>query len=114
VSVEVTVALAGGVTELGLNEQVGPLGSAGATAQARVTAEAKPLVDVTVIVAVADPPGCPEVGESASSVTVKFVAVPDCEYFATKASKLPPPKDACAAPVVTGKLPVVDPVFPVT
>src|SRR5690349_21067822 len=48
VRVDVTVPLAGGVTEAGLREQVGPFVTAGETAQVRATAELNPAVDVTV------------------------------------------------------------------
>ena len=83
-SVDVAVPLAGGVTEGLLNEQVGPLETAGATVQARATAELKLFCEVTVMVAVPEAPGCPEVGESAPFVIVKFAAVvPDREYLAT-------------------------------
>jgi|SRR6266568_649719 len=110
VSVEVTVLLAGGVTGLGLTPQVGPLVTTGATEQPRVTAELKPFVEPTVIVAVAETPGLPDVTDKAPFVTVKL-AVVACVYFATKAS-VPPPLVVCLAPVVAGKS--VEPVLPVT
>ena len=92
-SVAVAELLASGVTELPglLNEQVGPSATTGATVQARVTAELKPFTDFTVMVAVAETPGLPEVADRAPLVTVKLpVVVPDSEYFATKASPVPP------------------------
>jgi hypothetical protein len=91
-SVAVTEPLAGGVTGLGVTLQVGALGTTGATEQARVTAPLKLFVEVTVMVAVAETPGLPEVGDKAPFVTVKFAFVPEVEYFATKASKVPPAK----------------------
>ena len=87
-SIEVALPLAGGVTEGLLKEQVGPLVTTGATVQARVTAELKLFCEVTVTVAVADAPACPEVGETAPFVTVKFAPVPDDEYLTTNASPL--------------------------
>ncbi len=91
--------LAGGVTGvLGLNEQVGPLATTGATEQARVTAELKPLTEPTVTVEVAEAPAVPDVADSAPFATVKLATEPDWEYFATKASvPLPPPMAGCNA-----------------
>ena len=51
VRVEVTVPLAGGVTELGLKDAVTPVGKPEAV---NATAELKPLVLVTVMVLVPD------------------------------------------------------------
>jgi hypothetical protein len=114
--VAVAVLLAGGVTEpLGLNEQVGPLVTAGVTAQVSATTAEKLFTEVTVIVAVAETPGLPDAADNAPLVTVKL---PDVVavwlYFATKASKLPPPKIVWYAPLVVGKLAVGDTVLPVT
>ena len=62
----------GGVTELLLNEHVGALATAGATEHASATAELNvDLVDVTVMVAVAETPGVPEVGDRAPLVMEK-------------------------------------------
>jgi hypothetical protein len=93
-----------------LKEQVGALGTTGATEQARVTAPPKLFVEVTVMVAVAETPGLPEVGDKAPFVTVKFAFVPEVEYFATKASPVPPAAGCSAATV--GKS--VEVVLPVT
>src|SRR5579864_9700220 len=109
-SVEVALPLAGGVTEGLLNEQVGPLETTGATAQARATAELKPFCEVTVIVADAEAPGCPEVGESVPFVMVKFAALPEDKYLTTKASPVPPA--AVCSGVTVGKS--VELVLPVT
>ena len=111
--VAVAVLLAGGVTEpLGVNEQVGPLVTAGVTAQVSATTAEKLFTEVTVIVAVAETPGLPDAADSAPLVTVKL---PDVVavwlYFATKAST-PPPVAVCFTPAVAGKS--VEPVLPVT
>jgi hypothetical protein len=53
VSVEVAVLPDGGVTEVGLNVAVVPVG---APVTVRLTAELKPLRDVTVMVEVPEPP----------------------------------------------------------
>ena len=45
VSVDVAVLFAGGVTEAGLSEQVGPFVTAGETLQVRATAALNPAVD---------------------------------------------------------------------
>jgi len=55
-----------------LNVHVGPFVTEGVTAQARLTAELKPLTEVTVMVAVAETPGLPEVAERAPFVTRKL------------------------------------------
>src|SRR5579872_1670666 len=91
VSVEVTVLLAGGVTELGLKLQVGPWLTTGVTAQVRATAELNPLVEVTVIVDVAETPGLPEVADRAPSAMEKLLLPAPVVYLTTKASKVPPP-----------------------
>src|SRR5579862_4495587 len=88
--VAVELLLAGGVTGFPVKPQVGPLVTAGETAQARVTAELKPPVELTVMVAFARTPGLPEVLESAPSEMVKLPLLAPVEYFATKASTLPP------------------------
>jgi len=90
VSVDVTVLFAGGVTEAGLSEQVGPFVTAGETLQVRATAELNPAVEVTVTVALAETPAWPEVGESAPLVIVKFALLVPVLYFATNASPVPP------------------------
>ena len=110
VSVDVAVLFAGGVTEAGLSEQVGPFVTAGDTLHVSATAELNPAVDVTVTVALAETPACPEVGESAPLVIVKFALLAPVLYFATNASP-----DAPAVPckgATIGKS--VDTVFPVT
>ena len=94
-SVAVTVLLAAGVTGLGLTLQVGPLGTTGATEQARVTGALKFFVEVTVMVAVAETPGIPEAGDKVPFVTVK----PDIVYLATNASPVPPVVVCSAATV---------------
>ena len=81
---------AGGVTGFPVKPQVGPLVTAGETAQARVTAELKPPVELTVMVAFAKTPGLPEVLESAPSAMVKLPLDAPVEYAATKASTAPP------------------------
>src|ERR1700722_2542933 len=97
--VAVAVLLGGGVTEAG-KLQVGPSLTTGATVQARVTAELKLFTDVTVMVAVAETPGLPEVADRAPLDTVKLpVVVPVSEYFATKASPVPPVAGCSAATV---------------
>src|ERR1700722_6154690 len=110
VSVAVAVLLDGGVTEAG-KLQVGPSVTTGATVQARLTCELKPFTEVTVMVAVAETPGLPEVADRAPLDTVKLpVVVPASEYFATKASPVPP-LAVCSAATV-GKS--VEAVLPVT
>jgi hypothetical protein len=108
--VEVVLPLGGGVTDGLLNEHVGPLATAGATLQARVTAPLKLFCEVAVMVADAEAPECPEVGVSAPFVIVKFAPVPDDEYLTTKASPLR--CEAVCAAATVGKS--VELVLPVT
>jgi len=110
VRVDVAVLFAGGVTEAGLSEHVGPFATAGETLQVRATAELNPAVDVTVTVALAETPACPEVGESAPLVIVKFALLAPVLYFATNASPEAPAVPCTGATV--GKS--VDTVFPAT
>src|SRR5579862_558538 len=106
--VAVELLLAGGVTGFPVKPQVGPSVIAGETAQARVTAELKLLVEVTVIVALDRTPGLPDGLESAPLVMVKLPLLAPVEYAATKASTEPPPKVDCSA-FTTGKPPAVLP-----
>ena len=78
-----------------LKVQVGPFVTTGETVHASCTAELKPFVDPTVIVAVAETPACPDVFDNAPLATVKlaFEEAP-VAYLATKAS-ITPPKLAC-------------------
>src|SRR5579859_1591485 len=81
-NVAVPLPLAGGVTGFPVKPQVGPLVTTGETAQARVTAELKPPVEFTVMVAVAVTPGLPEVLESGPLAIVKLpVLVAPVAYF---------------------------------
>src|SRR5579863_6281087 len=93
-------------------EQVGPSETAGDTVQlTRFTLPVKPLLDVTVTVEVAEPPGLTEDGDNVVAVSVKdWLGV--CPYFTTKAS-LPPAFAAWKKPVVNGKS-VAEVVVPVT
>src|ERR1700739_3293865 len=88
-SVAVPLPFAGGVTGLPVKPQVGPLVTAGVIAQARVTGEVKPLVEFTVMVAVARTPGLTEGLESAPLAMVKLAELVPVLYFATKASVTP-------------------------
>ena len=91
--VAVALPLADTVTNppLGLLKlQLGPLATAGETEHASCTWPAKPAVEVTVIVALAETPALPDVGESAPLLRVKFALAPLVRYFATKASPVPP------------------------
>src|SRR5579859_2310666 len=91
-NVAVPLAFAGGVTGFPVKPQVGPLVTAGETAQARVTAELKPPVEVTVMVAFARTPGLPDglLSDPFAIVKLPVLLVP-VEYAATKASAEPPP-----------------------
>src|SRR5579862_1125467 len=77
--VAVALLFAGGVTGFPVKPQVGPLETAGETPQDRVTAELNPLVELTVMVAVARTPGLPEVFESAPLAIVKLALLPAVE-----------------------------------
>jgi hypothetical protein len=79
VKTEVAVLSAGGVTDAGLGVAVTPVG---APVAVKLTAELKPLRDVTVIVDVSEPPSAivNEVGEAdieksgaAAAVTVRVI-----------------------------------------
>src|ERR1700686_2077553 len=110
VSVAVAVPLAATFTEV--PEQVGASEIAGTTVQPRLTVPAKPLCEVTVMVDVAETPGCPEAGDNAPAATVKLAGAPLAENFATNASARPPLPKVLWRAETAGKS--VDTVLPVT